>query len=332
MNFIEQFQDLLQTQPRYNLKQVNAENCEYADTAVKSKNCYYSFGVFYCEDVYYARYSRKCTSCSDITLCANCEGCVSCTDCVDGYMLNYCQHCQNCSECLFCRDCTGCQNCFGCLGLYQKQYCMFNEQLTKEEYQKKLKSISLENNEHYKSVIEKVKEIQKKSTNLGIHQFRTEDCVGDNLSEAKGCYQCYDAFKMEDCLYNIECNGNKDSCDMTVCFEAERCYSCVQSPLNFNCNFLLHTDYCSDSEFCAYSKNLNHCFGCVYLSNKEYHILNKPYKKEEYEKKVAAIKKELIEQRKYNMSLYFISDYEQKRLENETDSVIQPMISTSNNL
>ncbi len=74
-NFAEEFKKLLLEKPRYNVKQVNSENCEFADTAVKSKNCYYSFCVFYCEDVYYARYSRKCTSCSDITFCLDCQLC-----------------------------------------------------------------------------------------------------------------------------------------------------------------------------------------------------------------------------------------------------------------
>ena len=59
-NFAKEFKTLLLKQPRYNLKQVQVENSEYSDTAVKSKNCYYCFGAFYCEDVYYGRYSRKC--------------------------------------------------------------------------------------------------------------------------------------------------------------------------------------------------------------------------------------------------------------------------------
>ncbi len=77
------------------------------------------------------------------------------------------------------------------------------------------------------------------------------------------------------------------------------------------------------SEFCAYGRNLKNCFGCVYMENKEYHILNKPYSPEDYEKEVAKIKKELMDAGKYNMGLYLVSDYEKKRLENETDSVIQ---------
>lgn len=329
VNFISDFQQLLLDKPRYNVKHVNAENCDYSDTAVNSSNCYYSFAVFYCENVYYARYSRKCNNCSGLTFCVNCEWCVECVDCVGCNNCDYCQDCQNSSDCQFCKDCFGCRDCFGCVGLHQKKYHMFNEQLSQEEYEKRMAQLDLTDLNHRQLVLDKVKELQGKATNLGIHQFKTEDCIGDHLTECKNCYQCYDAFALEDCLYNIECNGNNNCCDMTVCFEAEWCYNSVQAPLNHNCNLLMHTDNCSDSEFCAYSKNLKNCFGCVYLNNKEYHILNEPYSKEDYEKKVKEIKEDLISKHKYNLSIYIVSDYEKKRLETESDPVVQSLIPKS---
>ena len=96
--------------------------------------------------------------------------------------------------------------------------------------------------------------------------------------------------------------------------------------MNYNCNFLIHTDYCSDSEFCAYSKNLKNCFGCVYLENKQYYILNKKYSPEEYKKRVEEIKKELQNKNLYNMKLFFVSEYETSRIKTESDSCIQSSI------
>ncbi|MFA5828941.1 MAG: hypothetical protein WC843_00380 [Candidatus Gracilibacteria bacterium] len=324
MPFIQEFQNLLLTKPRFNLKSVMAENCDYADTAVKSKNCYYSFGTFYCEDVYFARYSRKCSNSSGLTFCMNCEWCSECIDCVNCYMADYCQDCSNCAEVQFCQDCFGCKNCFGCVGLYQKQYCFFNKQLSKEEYERNVKAYQIQNTTYHPTIRAKMREIKKTIPQIGIHQVKTEDCVGDHITESKNCYQCYDIFASEDCFYNIEANGNKDSCDITVCFETEACYSCVQSPLNYNCNFLFQVDNSSDSEFCAYSRKLKDCFGCVYLENKEYHILNKPYSPEEYKKEVQRIKAELQKSGQYNMNLFLVSDYEKKRIATETDSVISP--------
>lgn len=323
MSFVSDFQRLLLTKPRHNLKQVGSENCDYADTAVRSKNCYYCFGIFYSEDVYYARYSRKCISCSGLTFCVGCEWCVECVDCAKCYMCDYCQDCQNCKDSRFCKDCFGCSDCFGCVGLYQKQYRMFNEQLTKEEYQKRMKALDLKSSAQRQAVYKRVEELRKTVPNLGVHQFSCEDCIGNHLTECKGCYRCHDSFALEDCFFCIETNGNKNCCDHTVCFENEWCYQCVHSPLNNNCNYMFQCDFCSNSEFCAFSKNLKNCFGCVYMQNKEYHILNKPFSPETYGKEVVRIKNELMETGQYNLLPFLASDYEKQRMKTETDSVIQ---------
>ena len=321
--FKQQFQQLLLSQPRYNLKQVATENCDYADTAVKSGNCYYTFGAFYSENVFYGRYSRKCRDCFDITLCVNCEGCYACVDCVNCYMVQESKNCQNCTDCSFCQDCFSCTNCFGCVGLYQKEYCWFNEQLSQAEYHKRLAQHNLQDATQRRALHQQLEQLKRTVPLLNVHQFKCENSIGENLAECGNCYQCYDSFALENCLYCIETNGNKDCCDLTVCFEAEACYSSVQSPLNYNCNFLFQTDQSRDSEFCAYSKNLKNCFGCVYLANKEYYILNKPYSAEAYTKKITEIKQALMAHHEYNMLMYFASDYEQQRLATETDGVIK---------
>lgn len=322
-NFVQEFQKLLLVSPRYNLKHVMAENCDYADTAVKSKNCYYSFGVFYCEDVYYSRYSRKCTDCNGVTFCVSCQWCTECMACLNCYQCAYCHNCQNCTDCQFSIDCFGCSDCFGCVGFYQKKYCMFNEQLTKEVYAQRLAQIDLANQSHRNFIEQKVETLRKTAPQLNMHQLRTEDCIGENITESKNCYQCYDTFASEDCFYTIEANANKDCCDLTVCFETELSYSCVQSPLCYNCNFLYQVDNSSNSEFCAYSRRLKNCFGCVYLEDKEYYILNKPYSPENYEREVERIKNELMQVGEYNMKVFLVSDYEKCRMQTETDPVIK---------
>lgn len=320
--FIQEFQQLLLTQPRYNVKHVMAENCDYSDTAVKSKNCYYSFGVFYCEDVYYGRYSRKCTDCNGVTFCVGCTLCTECVACLNCYECSYCQNCQNCTNCQFSLDCFGCYDCFGCVGLYQKKYCMFNEQLTKEEYERRLAEFDLSNPTHRVSIQEKVEELRRITPQLNVHHLRAEDCVGENIIESKNCYQSYDISASEDCFYNIEANANKDCCDITVCFETESSYSCVQSPLCYNCNFMFQVDNSADSEFCAYSRRLKNCFGCVYMEDKQYYILNKPYEPEDYVVTVARLRNELIAMGRYDMGLFLVSDYERKRIATETDPFI----------
>lgn len=40
------------------------------------------------------------------------------------------------------------------------------------------------------------------------------------------------------------------------------------------------------------------CFGCINLKNKEYYFMNKKYSKEDYQKKIAELHIEKLEQRK----------------------------------
>lgn len=322
MSFLQQFQKLLLASPRFNVKHVMAENSDYADTVLKSKNCYYSFCVFYCEDVYYARYSRKCISCNGITFCVECEWCTECVDCQKCYNSHYCQDCQNCSDCSFCKDCFGCRNCFGCAGLYQKEYHMFNERLSKEEYAQRMRELNLQDLKHRTLVEERVKKLRQKTPNLALHQFMTEDCVGDHLTQCKNGYQCFDSFNNDDCTYCIETNGNKNCIDLTVCFENEWCAHCVQSTMNHSCDHVIFTDQSSDCAFSAYLRSCKHCFGCASLDRKEYYILNKPVSPDMYEETVAKLRKELQSEGMHNLNPFFVSDYERTRMQTETDPAI----------
>ena len=50
--------------------------------------------------------------------------------------LSFCFQCRNnCSDLFYCTYCMSCQNCFGCSGIKKKQYCIFNKQYSKEEYE-----------------------------------------------------------------------------------------------------------------------------------------------------------------------------------------------------
>src|SRR6185295_7241936 len=192
--FVEDFAGLLLKEPRYNVKIVNSENCDYADTALNSKNCYYTFGAFHSEMLFYSRYSRNCNSCSDMTFSFECEWCYGCVACNKCYSCDYCRYCSNCAHIAFCEDCTGCKDCLGCIGMYQRQYCIFNTQLTKEEYARRLGEFDLNNPHHRQLIKKRVEELKCTTPILGIHQTQTENCTGENLVQAKNAHMCFDAY------------------------------------------------------------------------------------------------------------------------------------------
>jgi len=45
---------------------------------------------------------------------------------------------ENCSDIFYSSDIFSCKNLFGCVGLRNKEYCIFNKQYTRNEYEKEI--------------------------------------------------------------------------------------------------------------------------------------------------------------------------------------------------
>ena len=139
-NFIEKFRELFLISPQCGSWTRQSENCDYGDISTNSKDCYMCFNSGNCRDAYYCEDSRMLTDATDCSFCENCELSYECVDCDTCYNSNFCQDCMNCRNIKFSYDLRRCNDCFGCCTIRDKQYCIFNEQLTKEEYEKKMKT------------------------------------------------------------------------------------------------------------------------------------------------------------------------------------------------
>ena len=90
-----------------------------------------------------------------------------------------------------------------------------------------------------------------------------------------------------------EISGLKDCVDCTHIQDCQLCYGLMSA---FNCYNVDSSWWAVDSTDCKYGMcilQFKNCFGCVNLKRKEFHILNKPYSKENYFKKVAEIEDDL---------------------------------------
>lgn len=296
IDFVEEFQKLYQKTPNISHWTRQTENCDYGDIIVVSKNCYLCFWSSNLEKCLYCFDCRKSQFCSDLMFCEKCELCYECVDCLNCYNCDYCQDCRNCADCNFCYFCIGVNNCFGCVNLKKKQYYIFNEQYSKEDYFEKLKEI---NEWSFEKKWAEFQKIMQKEPKVFMHQMDNEKCFGDYLYHSKNCYWCFDSYLCEDSMYIFNANlerGCKDCMDCgPIANTLEHCYDCAYVGFLFNCNHIYWCDYLHDCDWCINVWNANHCFGCVYMKHKEYHILNKPYKKEEYELKVKEFSEQIRE-------------------------------------
>ncbi len=286
--FFEQIKDIYKEVPRMNLEVRNMENSTYCNDCNDLKNCYLCFNAADSQDSYYCNtyvYSRDSM---DMFWCMNCELCYECTKLMGGYNCFWCFNSTSLSDCYFCEECMGCKNCFGCIGLRQKEYCVHNKQLSKEEYEKFISDYKF-THQNIELAKQKVRELSLKVPHKNLEINQSEDSMGDYISNSKNCIDCFDMMYSQDCRYVWDGMLN-DSND---------CYNCGGDETQGACNYLYNSmaiyystnvkfsHKCSTSSDLLYSVNCyfcDSCFGCISLRHKKYCILNKQYTKEEYGK------------------------------------------------
>ncbi|MFH0820797.1 MAG: hypothetical protein V1908_03415 [Candidatus Peregrinibacteria bacterium] len=116
---------------------------------------------------------------------------------------------------------------------------------------------------------------------------RSENCDYNNdMSDCSNCYLCARTHKCRDMMYAYRGNGSSSCIDCAEAIKSELLYECVECVSCYNSKYLFFCSECSDSAFLIDCRNCMNCFMCSNLRNKQYYILNKPYSKEEYFKKM----------------------------------------------
>lgn len=292
--FFEQFHHLLKRVPHSHIITVDSVNSLYTNYNGFNKNCYLCAAGNYLEDSYYCYNAQESKNCCDCHFVYNCELCYQCVHSDKCYNTNFALNSQNCVNCDFVEDCADCQDCLLCFNLRHKSYCIFNQQYTKEEYERLLASYELNTLAGQEKAFTLWRQESLKHPKKANYNKQTEDCTGDYILQSKNCKNCYImAAGCEDCrdVFN-GFPGLKDSQSTSYCGESVSLfYECMGSGANaYNVIFgylcLLNS---SNLMYCTYMFGSKNCFGCSNMRNAEYCILNKQYTKEEYEKLVPQI-------------------------------------------
>ena len=283
--FFTQFDELLRTVPMIALANQNSVNSDYVNYSDGNKNCYLIFGGGWNENVRYSNKMMEDKDSQDLLVVSKSQLCYECVGCTDSYRLLYSLNSKNCRDSYFLYSCRNCSDCFGCANLVNKKYCFFNEQLTKEEYGRRV----LEMNMHSRAGREQVEKMFYETIYLkAIHRYanivNAVQSTGDNINNAKNCKVCFDIFHdVENVKYAFSALVLKDFYDGNGIFKNEFSYELVDANVG-NSNLASITIY--DSSSVRYSVNCHgssDLFGCIGLRSKQYCILNHQYSKEEYE-------------------------------------------------
>ena len=125
---------------------------------------------------------------------------------------------------------------------------------------------------------------------------------GNHNVDMKNCYLTYASFHNENLAYSSGAMNSRDSMDLLLVGENERCYENVLCDGLYNVHFSQDSDDSLDSYFLRSCKDVKSCFGCINLRRKSYQIFNRQYSKEGYESEMKKIDlgsyQKLIEYRK----------------------------------
>jgi len=289
--FTEQFNELVKAVPHCNLITTNCENCDYTNFFLNSRNSYLIFGGANSEDCMYGKYIVRSKNCMDNLAIYNCELCYECIGCQGLYNCKYAMNSHNCSDSLMIENCQGCKNCIGCFGLIQKEYHIFNQAYSKEDYEKFAREYEYLTWQKISYLKEKLMELAQILPHRHAQNFSSENCTGNNIYNSKNCARCFDINECEDSKFLNFSPKSRNTYD--VVFSApgplDYCYQLCSAVGMVNCMFNYLVWYGSDIYYSINCHNCKNIFGCVGLKSQEYCIFNKQFTKEEYEKEVAKI-------------------------------------------
>ncbi len=292
--FFEQYNELRMVTPHSSLVSPDSVNSEYSNQSQNNKDCYMVSASGSNEKCMYGNWFQGGNYiCADCYMIEKGELCYECVHCGRCYACTWLESCFDCTSVHFSIDCRGCANCFGCANLRNKNYCFMNEQLSKEEYKKRLAGFDW-SRKQIAEMKQKIREFSLRLPRKYFHGAKVYESSGDYLENTQSarlnfnCRECKETAYLQDSWEMIDC------WDCTEVLQAERCYELQGVAFVRNSMVIRSCTTMTDCFYCDMCLSLGNCFGCFGLKQKEYCILNKQYSKEEYQK----IKSRIIEHMK----------------------------------
>ena len=245
-SFFEQFRELQRIAPVVALLSTQQENAEFCQDVENLKNCYLVFDAINCQDVYYSVRIYHSRSCVDVYWVMNSELLYDCVYMFSCYNTKYSFHCQEAVDSHFLFNCRNVKNSFMCSNLRNKQYCVYNKQCTKEEYETFVQNTHLSDYD----VIQKFKsEFLQMMSRTPIPRSFLENCEnveGNYMKNSQNVVRGFESFNVKDCENIFQCSGGMNIVGSFMCNDrVEHCFQSVATGISSsnvqNCAFVWHS-------------------------------------------------------------------------------------------
>lgn len=251
------------------------------------KHCFNSAFSFDCEESVEVLNSVGCFNSAYLSRVFNSNNCI------------FSLESRGCDQCAFLFDCRNCRDCFGATNKQNKQYMFFNEQLSKEEYQKRISQIDLSSSGQFEIQKNKFWELLKTAVWPENFNIGGIDSTGEYLENCVRCHHEYNSIKSTDGFFSaISFEFNNSAFSLRISWGSDTYYSCDTNASN-NIKFCFRVWNGRNMEYCMDCMNCENCFGCFGLQRKKYHIFNVLYSEDEYWLKVDEIKCAMLERGEY---------------------------------
>lgn len=276
-------------------------NSEYSNGGRSTKNVYYAGGCFYSENVWYSSLVNKSKDVMDSRDLHKADHVYACMQSDNLYKTSFVYSSKDCTDSMFLFDCRNTNECFGCVGLRNAKHCVWNQQLSPDEYKEFMQSIYPLTREKIKDFLDKFKELIKTKPINASMNIGCENVDGVSLENCKNLSDVNLAENSENVRHADGLLSHNTSMDVLFSGgNSSLLYSSVNvGSQSSHVKFSAYCKFCTNSEFIFNCKNVDNCFMCFGLQDKSYCILNKQYSKEEYHKIVDEIKVEMMKRGEY---------------------------------
>ena len=290
-DFYRQYLQLLDTIPMPPLRNLLSDNCIYSDFNYNCKNLTYSFDNANSQDSAYINHSYLAVNCLDSDYAVESDNVYESTDSYKCQNAFFTTNCDKLTDSYFCYRCSNSNHLFGCIYLSDKSYCIFNRQYTPEQYEVKVKELLT------KSMLEIWKQFDQLRDQFPVSQTHATTSrnseYGDYVWNSVNVYMSFDCNDCHDSGYLFDSHHKHDCWDATEVVRSELSYQCFDSAELYDCSFIDWSTKCRSSSFLFNCLNLNNCFGCVNMANKQFCILNHQLTEEVYNQVVGKLKSDL---------------------------------------
>ncbi|MDP1760257.1 MAG: zinc-ribbon domain containing protein, partial [Candidatus Woesebacteria bacterium] len=290
--FFPQYRQLMEKVPRPALTGSNLVDSEFTHISSNCKKCYFVFCSYFTENsqnCYALLFSKDCFDCY---ITDNSDHAYESLHSNRLYKTRFAYFSDDCFDSSFLYDCVGCSDCFGCVNLRKQKYCLFNQQLSKEEYHHQMEYWDLGNYKRLQEAKEKFRALYLSLPHRFAHIRNSQNVTGDIIRDANNCQTCFSTLdEVENCKFLYFGGLNlKDSYDVSAGGDTSSLfYEIMGITQGYNCIFSGGGGGSQNVCYSDWTYHSSNIFGCISLKHKKYCILNKQYTEEEYEKLVPQI-------------------------------------------